>query len=60
MFNRLIDKLWSIREIYMPFVVGISLSFFTLVFLGVSIKFSIYIIEDFSIQLLLLHPAKKN
>ena len=60
MINKLINKLWSIREIYMPFVMGISLSFLTLFFLGVSIKFSIYIIEDFSIQLLLLHPAKKN
>ena len=60
MFNKLITKLWSIREIYMPFVVGISLSFLTLIFLGVSIKFSIYIIEDLSIQLILLHPAKKH
>ncbi len=44
----------------MPFIVGISLSIFTLFFIGISIKLSIYLIEDFTIQLLFLHPAKKE
>jgi hypothetical protein len=60
MYKKILNTLWGIREIYMPFIIGISLSIFTLFFIGISIKFSIYIIEDFTIQLLFLHPAKNR
>lgn len=60
MCRKIISNIWSIREFYLPFIIGIGLALSTLVFLGVFIKLSIYFIESFTLQFLLLHPSKNR
>jgi hypothetical protein len=60
MYRKIISNIWSIREFYLPFIIGIGLAISTLVFLGVFIKLLIYFIESFTLQFLLLHPLKNR
>ena len=60
MCRKIISNIWSIREFYLPFIIGIGLAISTLVFLGVFIKLLIYFIESFTLQFLLLHPLKNR
>ena len=60
MYKKIINNVWAIREFYLPFIIGIGLAISTLIFLGVFIKLSIYFIESFTLQFLLLHPSKNR
>ena len=62
MFDKIIKKplkiIWSVKDFYLPFMVGTILAFSTLISVALLVKLSIHLVERLELQFLLLHPMK--